>query len=212
MRVLLVDGSHASAGDAIITRKNNRKLAITATDWVKNGDRWSGRRRPRQRRVERHPPAYRTAHHAARRDYVAENVSLGYASTVHGAQGITADASYTVATGEESRQLLYVAMTRGRHSNHVFLTTAGDGDEHSVITRDALLPPTAVDILSRVLVRDGAPVSAQLARNAPRPTPQPGLGPSPTSTATRSVSPPPITSARPGCRRSIPPPTPCCPA
>ncbi|WP_375502726.1 MobF family relaxase [uncultured Jatrophihabitans sp.] len=163
--VRLVDGSHASAGDAIITRRNNRKLAITATDWVKNGDRWSvdgvcgtGALDVTHLRTGRHItlPA----------DYVAENVSLGYASTVHGAQGITADASYTVATGDESRQLLYVAMTRGRHSNHVFLTTAGDGDEHSVITRDALLPPTAVDILTRVLIRDGAPVSASSAQRA----------------------------------------------
>ena len=163
--VRLVDGSHASAGDAIITRKNNRKLAVTATDWVKNGDRWhidgvrdSGALDVTHLRTGRHItlPA----------DYVAENVSLGYASTVHGAQGITADASYTVATGDESRQLLYVAMTRGRHSNHVFLTTAGDGDEHSVITRDALLPPTAGDILARVLIRDGAPVSATSAQRA----------------------------------------------
>ena len=79
---------------------------------------------------------------------------------MHGAQGLTADTCYTVATGEESRQLLYVALTRGRHANHLFLTTAGDGDPHSVITRDALLPPTAVDVLTRVLARDGAPISA----------------------------------------------------
>jgi DNA primase catalytic core len=155
----LADQSQASAGDAIITRQNNRKIPIGAHDWVKNGDRWLIER-------VRESGALDVIHHDTGRhitlpaDYVAEHVSLGYASTVHGAQGITADTCYTVATGEESRQLLYVAMTRGRHANHVHLTTAGDGDEHAVITRDALLPPTAVDILTRVLARDGAPVSA----------------------------------------------------
>jgi DNA primase catalytic core len=158
-QVTLVDHSQASAGDAIITRENNRTIPIGAHDWVKNGDRWV---------VEnvRESGALDVIHHDTGRHitlpaaYVAEHVSLGYASTVHGAQGITADTCYTVATGDESRQLLYVAMTRGRHANHVHLTTAGDGDPHAVITRDALLPPTAVDILTRVLARDGAPVSA----------------------------------------------------
>ena len=35
------DGNRASVGDLIITRANDRRLRITATDWVKNGDRWS---------------------------------------------------------------------------------------------------------------------------------------------------------------------------
>jgi hypothetical protein len=36
----------------------------------------------------------------------------------------------------------------------------GDGDEHTAITRDALLPPSAADELIRILGRDGAHVSA----------------------------------------------------
>ncbi len=155
----LVDGSKASIGDAIITRKNNRKLAITATDWVKNGDRWQVEAVHRSGALDvQHLRTGRRLTLPA--DYVADHVSLGYATTVHGAQGITADVAYTVATGQETRQLLYVAMTRGRHANHVYLSTAGDGDPHSVITRDALLPPTAVDLLTRLLARDGSPVSA----------------------------------------------------
>ena len=131
--VHLTGGAQASAGDTIITRKNNRRLRISATDWVKNGDRW---------RVDavNDNGSLSVTHLASNRHvtlparYVGKRVQLGYASTVHGAQGITADTCYTVATGEESRQLLYVAMTRGRHANHVYLTTAGDGDPHSVIT------------------------------------------------------------------------------
>ncbi|SOC52913.1 DNA primase, catalytic core [Blastococcus aggregatus] len=157
--VALADSMSVSTGDAVITRRNERTLALGATDWVKNGDRWTvtavhdrGALDVVHERTGRHVtlPA----------DYVTEHVTLGYATTVHGAQGVTADTCYAVATGSETRQLLYVALTRGRHANHVFLLTAGDGDPHSAITRDALLPPTAVDLLTRVLGRDGSQTSA----------------------------------------------------
>jgi hypothetical protein len=39
--VCLGDGSRASVGDMIITRTNDRRLRLSATDWVKNGDRWT---------------------------------------------------------------------------------------------------------------------------------------------------------------------------
>ena len=35
----LGDENQASVGDVIITRTNNRRLRLSATDWVKNGDR-----------------------------------------------------------------------------------------------------------------------------------------------------------------------------
>jgi len=160
--VTLDDGTRASAGDTIVTRRNDRRLPITATDWVKNGDLWTvtsvhddGALAVLHGRTGRHitlPAGYVTAH-----------VALGYASTVHAAQGVTADTCHTVATGAESRQLLYVAMTRGRHANHLYLTTAGDGDEHTTTAPDTLIPPTAVDILTRVLSRDASPTSAATA-------------------------------------------------
>jgi hypothetical protein len=39
--VPLADGNRPSVGDVIITRANDRRLRLTATDWVKNGDRWT---------------------------------------------------------------------------------------------------------------------------------------------------------------------------
>jgi DNA primase catalytic core len=161
--VTLADACRASTGDTIITRKNNRRIRISATDFVKNGDRWRINTVHDNGDLDvTHLATNRHVTLPAR--YVRTRVQLGYAATVHGAQGITADTCYTVATGDESRQLLYVAMTRGRHANHVYLTTAGDGDPHSVITRDALLPPTAGDILARVLARDASPRSASSQR------------------------------------------------
>ena len=38
---MLADGNPASVGEQVITRTNNRTLRLTATDWVKNGDRWT---------------------------------------------------------------------------------------------------------------------------------------------------------------------------
>ena len=46
---------------------------------------------------------------------------LGYAATVHSAQGVTADSCYATPRRGRSRAMLYVAMTRGRHTNEAFL-------------------------------------------------------------------------------------------
>ena len=157
--VQLSDGTHASAGDSVITRRNDRRLATSASDWVTNGDRWTITRV--------HPDgALDVSHMSAKRratlpaDYVRDHVLLGYATTVHGAQGITADTSHVVATGDETRQLLYVALTRGRTANHVYLDVTIGADPHAVIDPDSLRPPTAVEILTRVLGRDDIATSA----------------------------------------------------
>lgn len=157
--ITLVDGSAASAGDVVVTRRNDRRLRMTATDFVKNGDRWTVT-------AARGDESLDVVHTSTGRhlnlpaDYVREHVQLGYASTVHGGQGVTADASHTVTAGAESRQQLYVALTRGRVANHVYLVTVGDGDEHSVITPAATHPLTAVNVLEQILARDEAQVSA----------------------------------------------------
>jgi len=162
-QVALVDGSAASEGDLVITRRNNRQLRTTATDWVKNGDRWS------VAAVHNNGSLDVVHTHTGRRitlprDYVAAHVQLGYATTVHGAQGVTADTCHTVSTGEETRQQLYVALTRGRDGNHLYLAAAMDGDEHSVITPAATHPQTAINVLEQVLARDEAQISASTAR------------------------------------------------
>jgi hypothetical protein len=54
-------------------------------------------------------------------EYLREHVTLGYAATVHAAQGVTADASYAILGEHVSRAMAYVAMTRGRNTNEAFL-------------------------------------------------------------------------------------------
>ncbi len=160
--VSLVDGSAASTGDLVITRRNERRLKSTATDFVKNGDRWTVTQARRDGSLD--VVHIRTGRHLTLpAQYVREHVQLGYATTVHAGQGVTCDSSHTVSTGAESRQQLYVALTRGRDANHVYLLTAGDGDEHTVITPAATHPLTAVNILEQILGRDQAQVSATTA-------------------------------------------------
>ena len=36
----LADGCSAHRGDVVISRRNDRRLGVSGTDWVKNGDRW----------------------------------------------------------------------------------------------------------------------------------------------------------------------------
>jgi hypothetical protein len=88
-QVELADGNRASVGDLIITRRNDRRLRTTPTDWVKNGDRWTvldltGTGGLRVRHV-------RKGHIVTLPDnYVETSAELGYATTVHAAQGVTA--------------------------------------------------------------------------------------------------------------------------
>ncbi|WP_353952526.1 MobF family relaxase [Knoellia sp. S7-12] len=157
--VRLADGNTAYVGEQVITRTNDRRYRIGATDWVKNGDRWAVLaahsngslrvRHVRHGRVITLPGTYVTA-----------STELGYATTVHSAQGVSADTMHGLATGTESRQQLYTMLTRGRHANHLYLQVVGDGDPHTVIRPENLHPGTATDLLQGILVRDASPTSA----------------------------------------------------
>ncbi|SMX87187.1 DNA primase, catalytic core [Brevibacterium sp. Mu109] len=155
----LADGNEASVGELIITRENDRKLRVSATDWVKNGDRWTI--------LAVHAGGDLTVQHTRHgrkvqlpADYVAQSVELGYACTINGAQGVTADTMHGLATGTESRQQLYTMLTRAAYANHLYLQAVGDGDPHSVIHPNLVHPLTPTDMIEAILARDEAPRSA----------------------------------------------------
>ncbi|WP_083914206.1 MobF family relaxase [Nocardia concava] len=154
----LADGLKASAGDVICTRRNNPRLRISATDYVRNGYRW--------RLIEVRPDGTVVAAHldSGHRvllpsDYVREEVTLGWATTIDSAQGITADTGHSVITGAENRAQLYVAISRGRRRNDIYAHTAVDL-AHDLYSERAMRPPTVVDILTDVLARDTTARSA----------------------------------------------------
>jgi hypothetical protein len=57
------------------------------------------------------------------------HVDYGYALTAHKAQGITTDRTFTVITGATDREWTYVAMSRGRLANTLYVTTPEPSDE-----------------------------------------------------------------------------------
>ncbi|WP_156515785.1 ATP-dependent DNA helicase, partial [Amycolatopsis regifaucium] len=61
--------------------------------------------------------------------YVSEHVALGYASTVHSAQGLTVDTSHAVVTEATGQEALYVGLTRGREGNTAHVTTLAVPDD-----------------------------------------------------------------------------------
>jgi hypothetical protein len=157
--VHLGDGNRASVGDLIITRVNDRRLRLSATDWVKNGDRWTITHVSRSGGLTvRHSRSQLECQLPA--DYVTTSTGLGYATTIHSAQGVSADTMHGLLTGQESRQQLYTMLTRGRHANHVYLQVVGDGDPHSLIRPDAISPRTPAETLQQIIACDEAPVSA----------------------------------------------------
>jgi hypothetical protein len=157
--VQLADGNLASVGDVIITRSNDRRLRLGGRDWVKNGDRWTITHISRRGDLTvRHNRSQLKVRLPA--DYVDKSAELGYATTVHAAQGVTADAMHGLVTGQESRQQLYTMLTRGRSANHLYLQVVGDGDPHTVIRPDTVAPRTPTEILEHILARDEAPTSA----------------------------------------------------
>jgi hypothetical protein len=117
----LRDGLRAHRGDTIVTRQNDSRLRTDrGRDRVKNNDLWT------VDKVNRDGSLSVTHEgHGGRitlpAEYVREHVELGYASTVHRAQGLTADTSHVLADASTSRSLAYVAMTRGKESNRLYV-------------------------------------------------------------------------------------------
>ncbi|MCP9276799.1 MobF family relaxase [Mycolicibacterium arenosum] len=160
----LADGLRASVGDIVATRRNRRTLRLGGTDFVRNGYRWrvDNVTRDGALTVARLDTGQKAVLPAW---YVRAHVTLGYASTIDASQGMTIGNKTTTGTchvvGSDrlTRQQLYTAMTRATDGSHVYLATA-ETDAHNVLTPKATHPDTALDVLQRVLARDGAAVSA----------------------------------------------------
>lgn len=158
----LHDGTTAGVGDLVVTRLNDRRLS-TGRSWVKNGDRWQVARRyddgslAVQRLGRGDKPHGKALVLPAK--YVREEVELGYASTVHRAQGASVDTAHALVDPDaSSRELFYVAMTRGKHSNHAYVIVP---DAHEIEAHlDQPEPLTLTDRLAKVLARSEADLSA----------------------------------------------------
>jgi conjugative relaxase-like TrwC/TraI family protein len=123
-------------GDVVMSRNNDATIPLRSgngngaqrIDQVRNGNRWrvaavdtATNRIAAERLSDR-------ARVVFDQEYCREHVTLGYAATVHSAQGVTADSSHAILGDGSSRAMLYVAMTRGRHSNHAYLYERSGGE------------------------------------------------------------------------------------
>nr|WP_220481609.1 MobF family relaxase [Nocardioides ginsengisegetis] len=156
--VELAKGAHASAGDLVITRKNDRRLRALNGGWVRNGDRWT----VTAVRKDGSLAVRRTWHRLSATvvlppEYVAQHVELGYAVTAHRAQGITVDTAHVVASASTTRENLYVSMTRGRDSNIAYVALDRPDDTHPTADVEG---GNAGTVIFGVLQHSGAELSA----------------------------------------------------
>ena len=88
------------------------------------------------------------------RDWLAGgHVEPGYATTVHKAQGLTVDTTLIYGTGPLTREHAYVALSRGRQANHIYLAVDSlDYDICGPHVDDARRDETALaaDLLERI--------------------------------------------------------------
>jgi conjugative relaxase-like TrwC/TraI family protein len=78
--------------------------------------------------------------------YVAQDLALGYASTVHAAEGLTVDTTHTVATPRTGLPALYVGASRGRAENTIYVNTQAVPDDAppGMVNETARQDPLAV--------------------------------------------------------------------
>ena len=111
------------------------------------------------------------------RDYLAQHCDLGYALTAHRAQGITVDEAHLFIPygARMTRELLYVAMTRGRANNTAWVglpdaTDLAHENRSPWQTTDdgarRLAMPTGASVLARALAAVGAEQTAHEQRDA----------------------------------------------
>ncbi|MGL5825384.1 MAG: MobF family relaxase [Nocardioides sp.] len=137
------DGTYAGIGDLVQARRIDHQLGlvnretyrvdkITPTGELKVTSTRTGNR-------HRMPAAY-----------VETDVTLGYAMTAHGAEGATADTGHLLLSGSDSREAVYVGLTRGRASNTAWAITQQPGADPDPTGRGLLATAlaTPVDPLS----------------------------------------------------------------
>lgn len=137
------DGHVIRLGDIVLTRRNDPSNPYGRHGFVRNGDLFtvqeinpdgSLRVIAPDRSVVDLDPGYATDH-----------VQLGYASTVHRSQGVTVDTAHAILDASADRSAAYVAMTRGRARNNMWLVVEED--------------QSVIDVLDSIASRRGDNVS-----------------------------------------------------
>jgi hypothetical protein len=140
-------GQELRVGNLIVSRRNDATIVVRPgtkhrggdrVDQVRNGNRWRvAAVDPTTNRVAAERPSD-NACVVFDNDYLREQVTLGYAVTVHSAQGVTTDTAHAVIGDTATRAMAYVAMSRGRDTNQAYIYTRDEAEADHDHT-----PPTA---------------------------------------------------------------------
>jgi conjugative relaxase-like TrwC/TraI family protein len=122
-----VGGQELWAGDEIVTRRNHRQLHTDQGLMIRNRDHWTIETVHRGGDLTVHGHSGTVQLPA---DYVQAHVELGYAHTSHATQGRTVNHSILVLDQPTDVRGLYVPLTRGRDTNHAYITTTA---EHTAV-------------------------------------------------------------------------------
>ena len=163
------------AGDRILCRKNQTRLGVLNGDLatITNVDQ---EEKSLTVQLDRDPetrvlPVW----------YLEQgHVDYGYAMTGHKAQGVTTDRTFVIVDGTTDREWAYVAMSRGRQTNTLYLTNHQPADEQCthLTHKDR---HDALERLTAALNRGSAQIAA-IDHAAPAPTDDiDPLGPPPPS-------------------------------
>ena len=165
-RVRLAAGEQASTGDLVMARRNTRAIRagqhgrhLANRDVLQIVGIPADGAHAEVRRLIGHSLGTGRARwslpfHVPRR-YLADHANLGYATTVHAAQGRTVGAAHVLVDGLGDRQGLYVAMSRGRDANHAYCITE---PSHAADIREGSRPAPELDRAQR-LARERAGLS-----------------------------------------------------
>ncbi|WP_433717268.1 MobF family relaxase (plasmid) [Nocardia sp. CA-084685] len=122
----LSDGHLGYVGDVIVTRRNTGRIRVLGGSRdgspVTNGDRWRVLTVHRDGSLTAVSTDHRGRVHLPTQ-YVREDVQLGYACTVHRAQGVTVDRAHLLMGTSLGRALAYVGLSRGRLWNGLYVAT-----------------------------------------------------------------------------------------
>ena len=162
------DGNTGGIGDVIMCRRIDRRIGVTNRAQYKV----LHTREDGSLTVQELPrPGQRTPVSADPIEipaaYVADDVQLGYAGTIHSTQGLTVQRDHSLTDGSEGPAALYVAMTRGQERNTVIVALNKPGYEDGETGPEAqtgrgglvrveadAARPTALSVLQASLTKD----------------------------------------------------------
>ncbi|MBF6110456.1 relaxase domain-containing protein [Nocardia terpenica] len=160
-RIRLSDTHTGYRGDTILTRRNSPAIRVLGGirdgTGIDNGDLWHIHHIHTDGSLTATGIGHRGTVHLPP-DYVRAHVELGYATTIHRAEGTTVDHAHVLMDNTLGRALAYVGLTRGRHLNRIYLATDTLLDPTGDQQPDD--PTTPKKMFARVLAREDDNISA----------------------------------------------------